>query len=208
MTGVWLSHAPSDPTLSDGFMKSALSEPQLIAIAEVARNGGIVHAPQFPTEVWAEVGEYRAHHFPDHWPDISCYNGLWLISDSVADLLRLFRIGDGVILPVRLFRRDHVTLVPGDWFFWNVGNVKQAFLSDKSRNIRPVPGRRWRTLGAADHDLKCSTAAETGPDVWFDVGLRGGLFLGDELGQALIAADLATERAGFGTLLRCDVIGE
>jgi hypothetical protein len=99
-----------------------------------------------------------------------------------------------------------VTLVPGDWFFWNVGNAKQAFLPDRSKHIRPVPGRAWRTLGAGDHDLKCSSAAEAGPDVWFDPKLRGVLFLGRALGQALMAADLANERAGFGTLIRCEVI--
>jgi hypothetical protein len=209
MRGVWVSHAPSDPTLSDGLLKSTLSihgDQQLIEIAKFARNGGVVHGDQFPTEAWGEVGEYRAHHFPNHWPDISNYNGLWLISGNVADILRGFKIGDGVISPVRLFRRDHVTLVPGDWLFWNVGNTKEAFLPDRSTHIRPVPGRAWRTLGASDLDLKCSTAAEAGPDVWFDHKLRGVLFLGFELGQALIAADLANERAGFGKLVRCEVI--
>jgi hypothetical protein len=209
MSHVWISHAPSDPTLSDGFMKSSLSihgDQQLIEVAKVARDGGVVHPDQFPAEVWGEVGEYRAHHFPNRWPDISCYNGLWLISDDVADILRGFDTGDGVISPVRLFRRDHVTVVPGDWFFWNVGNAKQAFLPDRSTHIRPVPGRAWRTLGAGDHDLKCSSAAEAGPDVWFDPKLRGVLFLGRALGQALMAADLANERAGFGTLIRCEVI--
>src|SRR3712207_3129353 len=113
---VWVSHAPSDPTLADGFMKSNLSidgAQQLIQVAKVARNGGVVRAAQFPTEVWGEVGDYRAHHFPDHWPDISFYNGLWRISDTVADILRRFDIGDGVISPVRLLRRGHVTSVPG-----------------------------------------------------------------------------------------------
>jgi hypothetical protein len=151
-------------------------------------------------------GRGGAHHFPNHWPDISYYNGLWLISDNVADILRGFNIGDGVIAPVRLFRRDHVTLIAGDWFFWNVGDTKQAFLPDRSKQIAPAPGRTWCTLEPGDHDLKCSTAAEAGPDVWFDPKLRGVFFFGPELGQALIAADLANARAGFGKLIRCEAI--
>ena len=102
--------------------------------------------------------------------------------------------------------RDHVTPVPGEWFFWNVGNVKESFLPEKSEHIRPAPGRRWRTLKAADHDLKCSPTANTGPDVWIDPNLRGVLFLGRGLGQALIDADLTNEQAGFGKLIKCDVI--
>lgn len=206
---VWITHAPSDVTLADGFMHSNLTvagNQQLIELNKVARNGGVVDAARFPTEVWGETGDYREHHFPGQWPDLSSYSDLWLISGNLAKILRRFDLGDGVIAPVRLFRRDHVTPVPGDWSFWNVGNVKEAFIPERSRHIRPAPGRRWRTLEAIDHDLKCSARAYTGPDVWLDAALRGALFLGRELGQALIDADLANERAGFGKLTKVDVI--
>ena len=206
---VWITHAPSDVTLAEGFMHSDLTvagNQQLIELDQVARNGGVVDAARFPTEVWGETGDYREHHFPGQWPDISRYSGLWLISGKVAEILRRFDLGDGVIAPVRLFRRDHVTPVPGDWFFWNVGNIKEAFIPERSQRIRPAPGRRWRTLSADDHDLKCSAAAMAGADAWIDPNLRGVIFLGSGLGQELIDADLANEKAGFGKLLKCDVI--
>jgi hypothetical protein len=206
---VWISHAPSDSTLSDGFMKTDLNvddNQRVIEISNVARNGGVVDATEMPTEAWGEVGEYRAHHFPEYWPEISCYNDLWLISGKISDILRGFDIGNGVISPVRLFKRDRFSPVPGTWFFWNVGNVKEAFIPERSEHIRPAAGRKWRPLRAADHDLKCSVAANTGPDVWFDPKLRGVLFLGGALGQALIDGELANEMAGFGKLIKCDVV--
>jgi hypothetical protein len=206
---VWVSQAPSDPTLADGIMKSSLNvdgNKQLVELSNVARHGGVVRADQLPTEMWGEVGEYRAHHFPNRWPDISYFAGLWLISDKVAAILRSFDMGNGVIAPVKLFARDHVTLANGDWFVWKIGNMKAAFLPERSQHIRPVPGRSFRMLTAGDGDLACSTTANTGPDVWIDPKLRGVLFLGRKLGQALIAADLANERAGFGALIRCEVV--
>jgi hypothetical protein len=206
---VWISHVPSDPTLADGSLKSDLQsdgDERVVTLAEVARNGGVVAEADLPSEFWGEVGEYRAHRFPNEWPDISYYVGLWLVSARVADVLRVFDMGRGSLRPLRLFGRDHMTPVPGEWFCWNVGNVKDAFLPQASSHIRPAPGRKWRTLGAVDHDLKCSTAATVGPDAWIDPTLRGVLFLSAGLGQALIDAALANERAGFGELLKVDVI--
>jgi len=206
---VWISQAPSDPTLADGTMKSDLSvegTEQLVELSKVARHGGVLRAAQLPTEMWGEVGEYRAHHFPNQWPDISYYAGLWLISDKVAAVLRSFDMGDGVIAPVRLFALDHVTPINGNWFVWNIGTVKEAFLPERSQHIRPVPGRSFRMLKAGDGDLRCSTTANGGPDVWIDPKLRGVLFVGRALGEALIAADLANEESGFGELVRCEMV--
>lgn len=206
---VWVSHAPSDPTLLDRPLKTDRnvdSDDAVIEISKVARQGGAIAASQFPTEAWGEVGEYREHHFPGHWPELSYFSGLWLISGKVAEILGGFDLGEGAIAPVRLSRRDRVTPVPGDWFFWNVGNVKETFLPDRSERVRPAPGRAWRTLDARDHDLKCSSAALGGPDIWFEPKLRGVLLFSDPLGRALVDADLATDKAGFGQLIKCDVI--
>lgn len=203
---VWISHAPSDPTLADGFLKSDLEEERLIELGKIARSGGAIDQANLPTEIWGEVGEYRAHHFSNEWPHITYFGGLWIISAELARILHGFDLGGGRIGPLKLLARDRATPVAGEWFCWNVGNSKETFLPDMSQHIRPAPGRKWRTLEAGDHDLKCSTATKAGADTWIDPLLRGVLFLSFRLGASLIGANLATERAGLGRLLKVDLI--
>jgi hypothetical protein len=206
---VWICCAPSDPSLADGILKTDIAadgDERILAIAKITDTGGVLDPARLPTRAWGEVGPYRAHHFPGHWPDLSRYAGLWIVSGKVAGILRAFDLGEGVIANLRLYERDGSTPVPGDWFVWNIGNVKTAFLPQLSQNVRPVPGRSWRTLGAKDHDLKCSTAAIAGPSIWLDPQLRGVFFVSNALGHALIEAELATEKAGFGQLMKCDVV--
>ncbi len=206
---VWISRAPSDSTLSDGFMKTdvdAESNDAILALARVAQAGGTIDPAQFPTEAWGEMGDYRSHHFPGAWPDLFYYAGFWILSARSAAILRQFDLGSGHILPLRLFERDHATPVLGEWFIWNIGNLKQALSPEQSRNLIKVGESKWMSIQLGDRDVKCTAKALEGADVWFDPGLHDMLFLSGPLGDKLRAEGLATEKAGFGELIKCDVI--
>lgn len=207
-SSVWVSKAPADSSLADGVTLSDLSghgNQQLIRLSQTGRRGGVVAPNEFPKEIWGQVGDYRAHHFPNYWPEISYYSGLWIVSGTVAAILESVDLGGGVVAPVRRFERDHATPVPGEWFCWNVGNVKTAFLGPRSKSVIAVGSNMWLPVDVKDHDLKCSHDAETGPDAWFDPQLHDMLFLSARLGRAVIDAQLATEKAGFGPLIECDI---
>lgn len=206
---VWISRAPSDSTLSDGFMKTninAESNEPILEVARIARTGGVVDPAQFPTEAWGEMGEYRSHHFPGCWPDLFYYAGFWILSSKSAGILREFDLGLGHILPLSLFEKDHATPVPGEWFIWNIGNLKEAFLPDQSQNLYRVGANKWMSVELGDHNIKCGPPALEGSDIWLDQRLSHVLFLSGPLGERLRAEGLATEKAGFGELIKCDVI--
>lgn len=206
---IWASRAPADSTLADGFTASDLTgdgDQRAIQLSKTARRGGVVDPADLPKEIWGEVGPYRAHHYPNYWPEISYYAGIWIVSGKVAAILRNHDLGAGLIAPVRRFARDRVTPVPGEWFVWNVGNLKTAFVGARSQNVLPAGSKKWLAMQPKDHELKVSSEARSGPDAWFDPQLQDVLFLSAPLGSALIDADLATEKAGFGQLIKCDVI--
>lgn len=208
-SSVWVSKAPADSSLADGFTLSDLSgdgDQKLIQLSQRGQQGGRIEPDEFPKEIWGQVGDYRAHRFPGYWPEISYYSGLWIISGKVAAILGGFDLGGGAIVPLRRFERDHVTPVPGEWFGWNVGNSKTALVGSESKNVIPVGSGKYLPMNVGDHDLKCSAAAVAGPDAWFDPQLHDMLFLSGALGRALIDAGLATEKAGFGQLIECDVV--
>ena len=206
---VWVSKAPSDSTLADGFTASDLQrdgDQRVIEISKIARQGGVLAKSELPSQIWGEVGPYRAHHFPGYWPEITYYSGIWVVSGAVAGILMGFDLGGGVIAPVRRFAKDQTRPVPGEWFCWNVGNQKSALIGERSQNLVPVGANKWLPLDVKDHDLKCSSEAMAGPEAWYDPQVQDMLFLSSELGQALIGSDLATEEAGFGQLIKVDVI--
>lgn len=202
---VWICTAPSDPTLSDIVTTTDVDNNRILEIAPIARKGGVLGADQLPTEASGAVGGYRLDQFGEHWPDLSHYAGLWILSERASNVIRGFDLGSGLIRPLRLHDTTSGTPASGTWFIWNIGNLKEALLPERSQNLRPAAGRAFALLDARDHDVKCMPEATTGPDIWIDPKLRHAIFLSAALGQALIDAGLATEQSGFGTLIRCDV---
>lgn len=203
---IWASKAPADSSLADGFALSDLcgdGDERLIQLSHKAQIGSAIEPDELPRELWGQIGDYRRHRFPDYWPEITYYSGVWIISGTVAAILGKFDLGGGTIAPVRRFEPDHATPVVGEWFAWNVGTLKTALKGEASKNLIPVGSGKFLPIGVGDYDLRCSASGLAGADVWFDPQLPDMLFLSGPLGTALIDAGLATEKAGFGELIAC-----
>ncbi len=206
---VWFSDARKDSSLLDADLRSDWNvsrNEDLIELSRKARRGDRIDASDLPKAVWGEMGGYRAHHYPNYWPELSEYASLWLISASLAKLLNQFDLGNGTIAPVSLQKADKTTPHPGEWFLWNVGNVKNGFLKDHSKGFRTVSRPLYAKANAQDHDLKFADSILAGPDVWYDESLFNSWLFSQDLGSALIGSGFATEKAGLGNLMKCDVV--
>lgn len=115
-------------------------------------------------------------------------------------------LGAGIVAPVERFARDHATPIPGNWFCWNVGNVNSAFLGEQSGGVMTIGQNQWMMMDPNSLQPRCSAKTVAGPDAWYDPGLHDVLFLSAGLGDATTAAGMATQKAGFGELVRAELI--
>ncbi len=125
-----------------------------------------------------------------NFPHLFYAYGYWLVSKAAADVLRQFDLGGGGLYPVKVFKKDRVTPVDGEWFCINFGNVKDAFLPDESptamlRNIRPGIKGWVPSFVVKDGDMSVSSVALAGPSIWIDESVGSAFFLSAALGDAL-----------------------
>jgi hypothetical protein len=129
-----------------------------------------------------------------------------IVSEKAADIIRRFDLGGGALYPVSegMYEFGNEIRMPGHYFTWIFGNVKQAFLPDESTmKFKLGPTSWWHMpLEMADGAAAVSRAAIDGPDVWVDPTLVEAIFLSQGLGDALDAAGLAQDFR----LFRCRVI--
>lgn len=123
-------------------------------------------------------------------PDLFHAYGYWVVSSSVAEVLRQFDLGGGALYPVKVLKNDHATPVGGEWFCINFGNRKSAIVPDKSpimrhRYIRDGEKGWFPPFATRDGDIAVSQAALAGPDIWVDPDVGDAFFLSDGLGKAL-----------------------
>ena len=83
--------------------------------------------------------------------------------------------------------------------------MKDGFIKEQSKGFRPAGRPRFAKMRAKDHDLKFSTSVTEGADAWYDDKFASALFFSQELGQALVDAGFATEKAGLGEFTICDI---
>lgn len=119
-------------------------------------------------------------------PDLFTGYGYWVVSKAAADVLRQFDMGGGGLYPVRILKNDRTTLVPGEYFCLNFGNVKDTFLPDQSEKILPFVRDIWSVMaGAKDWDLCFGIQSINGPDIWLDPKVDDAFLLSAALGLAL-----------------------
>lgn len=160
----------------------------------------------FPKMIWG--AEKRGAKTFGKLPDLFFGYGFWVVSERSADVLRKFDLGQGALYPVKVMQKDKVTPI-GDhaWFCINFGNVKSAFLrerSDLSKFYGEIGGKPSPTTSVESDQCVVSIAATAGPDVWIDTKLDEGLFVSGSLGDALRKAKCTS---GWG-LRRCRVVKE
>jgi hypothetical protein len=204
---VWLSMALDDVTLIGKFHTDIVAQDVDIAIkaGTQIQRGQPVPKAMCPKKIWCDKNSSVSKRIPR----LIDAEGYWIVTAHAADILKQFDLGGGALYPVSegIFQKDQVTRVPGDYFCWIFGNVKNAFLEQHSPRAKPMSGadtRDWCKMpfDLADDDIAVSSAAQIGPDVWVDPILFQSLFVSARLGDALEAAGL---RKAF-RLFRCPVL--
>ena len=158
------------------------------AASEEANFAGQSLGPEhFSKRIWADRDVRKLT-----LPALSFCNGDWVVNAKAANVLRAYDLGGGALYPVAMLQRDKKTPLAGEWFCWNFGNVKEAFVREVSR----VKVNRYAKSIVSppddmqDGDLTVSAAALEGPDVWVDHGLENSLFVSGQLAAALRKAQL------------------
>ncbi len=141
-------------------------------------------------------------------PDFFMVNGFFVVSVGFAEVLNKFDLGKTELSSIDLFQGNRRERINGDWFFLDLGSVKQAFLPEASTGgyAHPDvwPEGRWIIRNPKDDELAVSSSALEGSDLWIDPLLNSALFLSGRLEAALKGAKMTrTLRRA-----RCSVVGD
>jgi hypothetical protein len=188
---VWMSTAMGRASIMLPMTHSFADDPQQFEQARATRGkndaGESISPEFFPDAIY---GKPNATESTYKLPNIFFAGSFWVVSKAAADVLSQFDLGGGGLYPVKVFKKDRVTPVEGEWFCINFGNVKQAFLPDESANawddyIRPgIKG--WNPSPAVeDGDFVLSSSVNIGADIWIDGLVGDAFFLSAALGDAL-----------------------
>ena len=139
-------------------------------------------------------------------PDLFWAMSQWIVSEKAANIINNFDLGQGALYPVAegVFQSDRATRIPGSYYCWIFGCVKDALLPEDCYNLRePQAAGLWFRIpwNLKDGDVAVSKQALLGPDVWIDPMLFKSLFLSARLGDALNDAGLSASLR----LCRCRV---
>lgn len=192
--GAWVSYAmaESDLILMMTHNLWPSDKDKAIESENKLKKGQPLSAEECPIRIWADPDTDRVGHLPD----LFNVEGHYFISEKAANIIEKFDLGAGSLFPVSqgAFESDNKTPIPGRFFCWVFGNVKQAFLADETERKRPfgVSGTRWSLpVLPQDGDIAVSKAALEGADVWLDPILFKSIFVSGALGDALDEAGLA-----------------
>ena len=203
---VWLSTAMSDGRQLRPLTHSFSNTAERLAHARECRRlndeGASIGADCFPRQIFPS--EYAKGEIKQ-LPHLFFAGSYWVVSEPASKILFRHDMGGGSLFSVQVMQRDRTTRVADHgWFCVNFGNVKQAFLAEHSRNIRPFLRTNWHAMGVfGDLDAAVSMNALSGPEIWIDPLLDRGLFLSSSLGD-----DLKKAKCSSGwSLKKCRVVG-
>ena len=186
---VWFSDIFQDIGLVKMFTSDRVVDDLAAAAASQEANfaGEPLGPEHFSKRIWRDRGKRIKR-----LPPISFCNGDWVLSEKAADVLRAHDLGGGALYPVAMLQGDKKTPLEGEWFSWNFGNVKEAFVREASRvKVNEYSDRIVSPPdNMQDGDLTVSSAALDGPDVWVDPTLKRSLFISGRLAASLRKARL------------------
>jgi hypothetical protein len=168
-------------------------------------NGEHLPAGRFPDEFYWKQTDRKVETLSDFFSA----NGFWVVSGTVAEIMRGFDMGENGLYPTRFVQRDRVTPIAGSYFCLNFGARKASFRPDKSFGIRgPINHHQgyqpWRPpLPTKTDDLALDATALEGPEMWMETPtLINTFFLSGPLVAALKAAKLTRQMR----LRRCRIV--
>lgn len=183
---VWISTAPGHASNQRPLRHSfSETEKRQYGIDCGRRNdsGESLDPECFPSEIYGAPNAKESNY---KLPNLFFAGSYWAVTKEAADVLRQFDLGGGALYPVRLFKKDRVTPIEGEFFCINFGNRKQTFLPEESRNIEIFVRDIWQVRARmADDDLALSKLAQEAPSIWIEPKVDSALFLSFELGAAL-----------------------
>jgi hypothetical protein len=132
--------------------------------------------------------------------DLFTAGSFYAVKSKLAEVFFRFDLGRGGLIPLPIYQDDKVTPVPGEFYIWNLGVQKNAFLPERSPKIRPsgigqsTMSGHWEVdPNVEDGDIALSAASAGPPDVWCDPRLLWSLFFSDALAAALRSAEIKTD---------------
>lgn len=137
-------------------------------------------------------------HAMDDPPDVlqdycSISGGFPMVSPRLAELLMTLDLGNGSFFEAQFYAEDGIEKLPWAHAFWNIGNRKESFLSEKSNVKRVTNGRGdnapfelYVTQGSLQEDeIAVGPEALDGPDVWIEPKLSNCIFFSDRFAQLM-----------------------
>jgi len=119
-------------------------------------------------------------------------DGLAIVSERFADLLKDFNLGATQLFEIPLFEFDQETQRSGKYFLLNVAETKPCFLPEQTTHVKAGAGTGlgfWRLRGFPEVSVLPSAAE--GADMWADPTLRQVIFMSDRMVKAIKAAKIS-----------------
>lgn len=187
---VWISTAPGHASNQRPLRHSfSETEKRQYGIDCGRRNdsGESLDSECFPSEIYGAPNAKESNY---KLPDIFFAGSYWAVTKAAADVLRQFVLGGGALYPVKVFKKDRVTPVEGEFYCINFGNRKEAFLPEQSTSFHEMyirDGKKgWFAKATMkDDDFAVSRLALNGCDVWIDYNVGDSFFISDRLRAAL-----------------------
>jgi hypothetical protein len=119
-------------------------------------------------------------------------NGFAVVKGRLAETLHRFDLGEGGLLPLRIFQEDLTTPEPGEFFFVNFGARKDSLVAEQSKALKKLyvdraTGRQvWSvSLRLEDGDIALTSAALEGADLWNEERIHSKIFMSEALVTAI-----------------------
>ena len=179
-TKVWTSEVWGSPTYFKwiGFDVS----PRGAEMSQKFRRGEFIEPELFPGTVYAKRAKVKPF-------DIGVIqDGLVLISERLADLLRGFELGNNHLIEVDMYDRSQKVKQPDRYFILNVTEKKEGcFIPEQSKGpITKYSEQFYLIAGFGYEDIAVRESAILGGvDLWMDPILQGAPFFSGALGEAI-----------------------
>jgi hypothetical protein len=158
------------------------------AIASQKHNAG----EQYDENAFEPIAKWKKnmHGGSKVLPHVFKCNAFTVVSAKAQEVFRGHDMGTATFRRLRLYEADGVTLHSDQLYLLNFGDRKEALKVEESPNLRQAFSRgdvkKLRFLEQrADDDAILSEAALSGPDLWTDPLLFGGVFFSDQLHNAM-----------------------